>query len=1016
MLRAQAREATRAQQGAATDAGSGAPASFVGQAGAMAQKLTPPGGMAELFFSWGQFSAIFGDLTSSVTSELSLSFPALDLESVAPWTSSLGASFFPLLRVFNLDMKSLQLSLNLAFLSMIGWRETHLAFTVIVPLIVSALTIVLLRSLADIGRLLILAGSILLLIFGGAAYAILGVASALRGEAVSQILDLNTTSLAYVAVSGAVGVFLACVLYALKWHATHKKIRLYLQTEVDELAEKLHGVKEGINSAAKQHKKAGGGGRGGGAGGGAVQESLPNASRLTKMLEEHTAEDEGLIGGRAKNSAEFLKQMEEKQIRRVHGHGPRMPQFSSFVKTIVLWMVASAAALFFWLRHFEVLPEGALQSLPDTHQTLYHVLAVALSILSGVILLYECMSLTPSGQSVLDGIFQFLKAAYIGVLIILVNFLYLPISRQALSVFICDTHDCASGEWFPLQSPGSEASLWTYLTQFGSKFADAAAAIGAGANESTAEAEEDALMMFRPAEACTACFWLGNDRDHAPLPYWHNASVSAPGYEGVKQWAQGLVSYGGGSSCPAHLAADLCPGGDSSRLASAPQIDCDQQLAFYLPGTLLTILMFTVGVPYLFYTITHRHTEFYDDLDIYQLSAADRNAKKQAMRKGRLSQRTKEALFTPVELEDIWQRRVQNAGRNRAKNLYSFFKYQWRYWKLIRLGEKFLIVVVDVLKTKLGHPAVAPILMLAIHSCMLMLGLFARPYENAIPNMLSIAISAANVFNYCLLLTTAVRVASPPSLVYGILFVNVGVPLLAIPFGWWLNVRHKRRMAAELQQSGNKRAYVATDVVQKKRRLVERQINEFTLRQIASWTWGVLIASIVAGELIFIGTFAEAALTPVSGHTATTGISRHGVEIVDCFREEHARNQEFLGFGNWSAFTDNCCCMARANVTAGYTPWALKEQVTELWTCKNTIAMTERERRERPIIYKERQRRALEPGSRVHRVRHFCDTVFRDQYGFPIGQEPSFDDATGKLGIYWYNDDGTVLTHVDDYW
>ena len=91
------------------------------------------------------------------------------------------------------------------------------------------------RSLADIGRLLDARhGSILLLIFGGAAYATYFVgrdASALRGEAVSQILDLNTTSLAYVAVSGAVGVFLACVLYALKWHATHKKIRLYLQTE-----------------------------------------------------------------------------------------------------------------------------------------------------------------------------------------------------------------------------------------------------------------------------------------------------------------------------------------------------------------------------------------------------------------------------------------------------------------------------------------------------------------------------------------------------------------------------------------------------------------------------------------------------------------------------------------------------------------------------------------------------------------------------------------------------------------
>ena len=30
--------------------------------------------------------------------------------------------------------------------------------------------------------------------------------------------------------------------------------------------------------------------------------------------------------------------------------------------------------------------------------------------------------------------------------------------------------------------------------------------------------------------------------------------------------------------------------------------------------------------------------------------------------------------------------------------------------------------------------------------------------------------------------------------------------------------------------------------------------------------------------------------------------------------------------------------------------------------------------------------------------------------------EPSFDEATGKLGIHWYNPDGSVLAFHDDYW
>ena len=33
-----------------------------------------------------------------------------------------------------------------------------------------------------------------------------------------------------------------------------------------------------------------------------------------------------------------------------HGHGPRMPKFSSFMKTLTAWFVLSLCALFFWLR------------------------------------------------------------------------------------------------------------------------------------------------------------------------------------------------------------------------------------------------------------------------------------------------------------------------------------------------------------------------------------------------------------------------------------------------------------------------------------------------------------------------------------------------------------------------------------------------------------------------------------------------------------------------------------------
>ena len=98
-------------------------------------------------------------------------------------------------------------------------------------------------------------------------------------------------------------------------------------------------------------------------------------------------------------------------------------------------------------------------------------------------------------------------------------------------------------------------------------------------------------------------------------------------------------------------------------------------------------------------------------------------------------------------------------------------------------------------------------------------------------------------------------------------------------------------------------------------------------------------------------------------------------------------------------------------------PSYLDEHIFELWSCSNKNAATELERRERPIIYKERQRRPLLPGTAVAPVRGFCDPIFRDQDGNEVADlEPQFDEASGKLGIYWRDASGEVVQFWDDYW
>ena len=83
---------------------------------------------------------------------------------------------------------------------------------------------------------------------------------------------------------------------------------------------------------------------------------------------------------------------------------------------------------------------------------------------------------------------------------------------------------------------------------------------------------------------------------------------------------------------------------------------------------------------------------------------------------------------------------------------------------------------------------------------------------------------------------------------------------------------------------------------------------------------------------------------------------------------------------------------------------------------RQVAALGSLERLRQPVIYKERNRRPLVLGSTVSPVRGFCDSVFRDQHGNPTHQEPTWDEESGKLGVYWYNPDGSVLQFHDDYW
>lgn len=943
-----------AQTGGSVQSGNDAVREMTRKVVAQAASFTSTmGGSATLtlLFEWGQLTAIWGDVSVSTATMLREQNPALDVAALGAWVGDLEETLFRWVQIFNLDVEAFRANFDFTFLSMIGWREAHLGFTVFVPLFLSAVTVCLLFPLGVLARLALLVCSALLLIFGMAAHVLLARGKEIRDTEESAILGIDTDSLNTTLVVGA-GMFLLAV-FAMIWLRidTYRRVRKLLEAEVDKLSEQLYDIKEGVKSDIKGSRNSK-----------TVQEDLPNAGELKSMLEsDHQTH---LIGGRAANAEDFLRQMQdaEKQ-KKIDEQGRKMPDFYSFVKLLSLWLVVSVIAMVLWLRVGELLPQGMMESLPEEYANNYYILAVVLSGISLAILFYQFMSLTDTGTKIVDAIVDILKSGYVGFLMTTVLILYIPISKQALSVFVCDEHNCAQDEWFPVQSPGTGATLGSYIGSFADSYTSIAEALVANSNETTIEA-------LAPPSSCQDCQWLGH--------------------------------------CPSHLSAQLCAPSTSLRLVASPAIDCGQQWAFYMPGALLTLLMFTFGVPYMFYQLTRRHTEMYSSLQIYEKKKGQ-GTKKPASNESRV--RTifsgSHDDYSQYEVDDMWLRRVRQAKRNRAKNLYADFEYDWRFWKLVMLIVKFLVILVDAVKTQFDSPMAAPILMLLIHSCMLMLSVYARPYTDKRPDLLSLSITFANVFNWAALFLFAAQITAPAWMIWMLIVVNVVFPILFMCVGYCLNVRKKKARDLELKETTLK--YKKPADVMKQRMSIERVINETTLRFISRWTWGVLICCVIGGELIFIGTFAEAALTPVTGHTSSGPPITHEIE---CYKETYARAQEFIGFNNWQNFTDNCCCMSRANVTDPSDNNVLNTHVMELWACVN-------DNPDVPVVYKERQRRDLEPGSRIAPVRQFCGRHFFADYtrhNDPRTADVEWNDDLQKLGVRIRDQTGTALEFIDDYW
>ena len=117
-------------------------------------------------------------------------------------------------------------------MAQVGWRERHFGFTVVLPLAISALTVLLIKPLSEIFHLLLYIGATLCVVFGVAAHSILAAANAndlMLGSGEhsgddGMILGFRQSDINVVLYAGAGGLIIGVAYGAFKTIRTHNQV------------------------------------------------------------------------------------------------------------------------------------------------------------------------------------------------------------------------------------------------------------------------------------------------------------------------------------------------------------------------------------------------------------------------------------------------------------------------------------------------------------------------------------------------------------------------------------------------------------------------------------------------------------------------------------------------------------------------------------------------------------------------------------------------------------------------
>jgi len=183
------------------------------------------------------------------------------------------------------------------------------------------------------------------------------------------------------------------------------------------------------------------------------------------------------------------------------------------------------------------------------------------------------------------------------------------------------------------------------------------------------------------------------------------------------------------------------------RLSADPRISCSTEIyPFYLPGAAVLILTAVIGIPVLFYRLIKISTQYIDVIPID--GTTDDNVK--------------------------WIRQIL-LTRNAVKSMYADFSKKWRYYRLIIMIQKFMIVALFVFTP---DPKFLIVAVGLIQFVFFLVMLASRPYiywtENLLANICMGLVAADAIICACL----GWSINIPQEFFYVLIAFNVIAPIV----------------------------------------------------------------------------------------------------------------------------------------------------------------------------------------------------------------------------------------------